>query len=981
MSPRTRYAAVPLRSRMIEMGWIVGYRLRTRLRWWTLLTLLSLVSLNQGCFSTQLIPESAPAGSAAPSSPLLPIFTPTPSSGLSTQCGWSIQDSTTRNQLPAVKLDILVVLPIGTTSYTFRPEVCDPDGKITRYLWFTNTNVGESFVNRDIKDATVTQLKPGNFQFSLVVTDNLGGQTKARAQLFIPAEATPQEIQAGIAPHQGYLAEQAAIVTQPKKTPIQSHPRYLGSNRDLALYHAPLDQMPCGLNGKPSTYGNVFSIKNVWDTYRFGSSPCQGAKLTTDPATHPVFKCFVGTGCSWKFSTAMNALYLLRRLEDCHAQNSGTCQFNSSQVKSIRQAIYHSSVAHFKANMNLSTCPAGTSLQACSKSKGWNLGYAIFDLFSEEPISFWSLFFDVYWDEIATADRTTILASMNPIIDGWLGNQQALHWAYANGNNWSPVQARALIMWAIVFYHEDPRSKAVLKSILDTLWLHRDFYLAEGYYIEGQSYASLSFDPIRDIHRAIRLAFGASLQSVKWEYLKKLTPFYLDYIGTDGRTIDFGDSWIKRGFGTFNPLYSFLVDEMLGLTPLGSTPIPPCVVREFYSNKYYDHGFGSGWSIDPVLARDWEAIASQCSRPTVASGTERVSFLKFGGNASFRVWMPGATQQATQPMTTSASWYYHQADQTYLAIESSSSAFPHRELDFGSLTWTAFGVRFLSDWGYGKIVNSSVPYDMNTNPDFLPSGHNTLYVPEQMAVDAAGKRVTNTDMSQFWKIAGKSDHLVLQNRSVIFLDGSDVYGANQQHGLTQHYYRWVYHAGSGHYVVADWIKMKPGVTSKFQESFYFHARRTTDATTCNVSSDSSMMHIHVSLPSANRLDLSPACNPLNLWSSATATAEAKASITGWSLQAGKFILSSALPFITNLMGGEDRRSFARWMPNTALNEDLRVFVLASGATNSPLPQVAMSRMTDACPLDSTCVNVVIGNQTQRLEFKSESGKMSLHSIQ
>ena len=44
----------------------------------------------------------------------------------------------------------------------------------------------------------------------------------------------------------------------------------------------------------------------------------------------------------------------------------------------------------------------------------------------------------------------------------------------------------------------------------------------------------------------------------------------------------------------------------------------------------------------------------------------------------------------------------HDADKTMLAASAVPNTFAHMEADFGSLIWSAFGSRFLSDLGYGS---------------------------------------------------------------------------------------------------------------------------------------------------------------------------------------------------------------------------------------------------------------------------------------
>lgn len=871
-------------------------------------------------------------------------------------------------------MDILSIAPVGATVFVLDPKVCDPDGSISRYSWFSNSNVGEVLSDRASRRLTVSGLKPGSYEFTLYAYDNKGSQTIAYTQIFVPLDSTPGEIQEGVDPAEGYALEQNEIIHSPAKLPPRGHPRYLGTNSDLADYHAPLDRMGCGMSGKLPGLGDVFSIKAYWEYLTKGVNTCGGATATSDLSKHPLLKCHSSVSCTWSDSQYAETLYLLRRLEQCHSSGGSGCQYTADQVKTLRKNIYSNGIAYFKASLDSRACEASDTVANCTKAKKWNLGYGIYDLFTEVPVRLWALFADIYWDELhnpqvnanATADFEMIKHQFDIVIDGWLNQQKSLHWVYANGNNWSPIQARGLIAWAIVFYYEDSRVKDVLKSILDTLWLHRDYYLAEGYYLEGQSYNTLSFDPLRDINRAIYSAFGRNLRSVKWEYVKKLSRFFLDFIGSDGLTVDFGDSWIKRGWTTMNPIYAQLVDEILHKATLGSTSLSACEMKEFFSNKYYDYGVGGGWSIDPAIARDFETLVSQCSEAQVAPGSMRVGFLPEGGNASFRVFMPNSTVMGS----SAPGLRFKQADQTYLAIEASNSAFPHRELDFGQFIWSAYGVRYLSDWGYGKIVDKSDPYNLTKNVDFLPSGHNTLYVPEQLAVDSSGARIANTDMSQIWKVPGTMQKESIGGFTVFHLDGSAPYGANDTAGLVKYFDRWFISIGNGNFVMIDYVKMKSGVTSRFQESFYSHHRGPNDpASGCDYNSDPSRMHINVSRLSTSVMELAPVCSPLGTSSTSSYGPESIARIYGASREDGAFELAAGPQSWINYSNVEERRSRYRWVPSSALNEDLRLFVLVSATSAARLPSVAITRAASGCSAQAAyCFSVNLAGQIRYLGF-------------
>ena len=104
-------------------------------------------------------------------------------------------------------------------------------------------------------------------------------------------------------------------------------------------------------------------------------------------------------------------------------------------------------------------------------------------------------------------------------------------------------------------------------------------------------------------------AFGLELQSIPWERMEGFSAWAMAFMAADGNTIDFSDSWAKRGWGTFMPLLAHMVDTENG----GVTAEPdPCFAHRFFSNKYYYHGLADPWNVHPALARDWPSIIGAC---------------------------------------------------------------------------------------------------------------------------------------------------------------------------------------------------------------------------------------------------------------------------------------------------------------------------------------------------------------------------------
>ena len=72
--------------------------------------------------------------------------------------------------------------------------------------------------------------------------------------------------------------------------------------------------------------------------------------------------------------------------------------------------------------------------------------------------------------------------------------------------------------------------------------------------------------------------------------------------------------------------------------------------------------------------------------------------------------------------------------------------------DFGTVTWSAWGSRLLSEFGYGTIASTSLSVEDTRRMELLdnnPAGHNTVIVREAFQSQANGDDETEINFSQF----------------------------------------------------------------------------------------------------------------------------------------------------------------------------------------------------------------------------------------
>ncbi|MEO2161773.1 MAG: hypothetical protein ABGY29_04540, partial [bacterium] len=405
-----------------------------------------------------------------------------------------------------------------------------------------------------------------------------------------------------------------------------------------------------------------------------------------------------------------------------------------------------------------------------------------------------------------------------------------------------------------------------------------------------------------------------------------------------------------------------------------------CFVRNFFRNKYYHHPMQYVWDVQPELARDWQAIVGQCAPEDEPASS--IDLWPNGQTAILRAHLEGATQAAQLPPPDGVVGRYEFADNTALAVSAVPNAFPHTELDFGAVTWAAYGSRLLSDMGYGSIGGSFERYDISSYPDNNPAGHNTLVLREAVHPDFF--EIDNTS-----QINGERGTIDLRTRDgveYVELDGSAVYGANdplyggitpqvednrygnrRPAGWLQGFQRLLIPIPGGHYLIADMFRTRPEMGAVTADEFW-HVQSAEMPVTPDQCVDQpphswkdSYVDLEVIAPDTMLLQV--ACHSLVRG----APAESVGRIQGASLHGGRFELGEHINFINRVNQPEDFQR-ARWVPNEAATDGLRVFLLAAATSVDALPATQVTHRSCG---DQECFDVQVDENLYTLTFTDE----------
>ena len=598
-------------------------------------------------------------------------------------------------------------------------------------------------------------------------------------------------------------------------TPPTTRPRVYGTNaqwyaqRVRPFFNAPCDAAAAAGGGWFESVG-VLDAKARFETAARGFKSCSEAAIDGgDITAWSSARKFIEYDSSTPPSTTdgERCLHLLRRLWACAALAGGsyaTCEYNGTEATRLAEAVVAVEMERF----------AATSW-SCGASCGGD-GSAAFDLTTAGPVQYYSLFYDVLDSQpglLSSTNATNVRTTLRAQIDLFRESFNRGGWQLWNGNNWTPHLTIAAIIWAVAFYHEDPVAPDVVRMVNDILWLHRPYYTADGVYTEGVvQYSMMSINGLIEAAVVQRLSFGVAPQAIDTEMLRKVVRYHLASMATDGYVVDFGDSHAQRGWGDLATYNAAMARTLVGGQSISSAPaaLSGCDVRELSASMYGSGGVYDGpWSMEPeILELGLGTLVRSCAwaaTPAQPLGGRTVHIFPHGGFGSMRLPLlpshdtDGSAKAAPcfgsgsseRCVNASLPSLFDNVPYAYLALQARPNSFAHSEVDFGSVVWSAWGARLLSDFGYGTIATAVGEWDMRryAEIDNNPAGHNTVVVREAFASGANSEKINFSQMNK-----GPPGSLTAANVSTnggggaqgsgecVELDGSTVYGSQRANG-------------------------------------------------------------------------------------------------------------------------------------------------------------------------------------------------------
>ena len=812
------------------------------------------------------------------------------------------------------------------------------------------------------------------------------------------------------------------LILDPVHVPSRPHPRLYGSNQHWFAGLQKIRQYDpdCQTTGVASTLGGVVNMKLAWQNRMLSGNDCQ----QTVPASlyqHADAKRYlngdIDTSRAADDNLRLRLIHLIRRERFCREEGY-PCRFPAAEVEELVGALVEQEF------VRLTSAPRAAQAPLWADELGFAADYRFnqywhkantgeFMVLEAAPaFKFWCLLLDVLHQHPALTDqrRAYIESELEAEILSYLKQAEERHWSLYNGNNWTVVLNSAALHWALLNYYEQPeRARRILQVVVETNWLHRDFYLADGGYLEGASYArSASYPYVMTQQRLLMAAFRQPLHSFNWLSGPTISRWLLSSVVNDNRLLDFGDAWAAEGLSGLMALElqfpHHILQQPQSQLQRQSQPqrqrrgdADDCQVRDYFTHNYYDQAFYDPWLVSPWLIRDWQQTVDRCQSGAVTG----VAIFPQSGLAKLASYRDWSLPQQSDPQRL----LYRQTRENALYITTTNNATPHREMDPGSLVWSAFGVRLLADFGYGRIARNYYEYDLfeqvsgnyYNHLDHMLGGNN-LVLPEAMVNYQDGGGVYRYQyQGQVYGYGGELSQPQLGNGVVaLHADLTPVYSQSDGgryarpavEGKLSNYGRWLI-ALDDAFLLVDRIEAKAGTHTLAEDWFYLISDDISD---CQGQPSRS---VDATLVSPSRLTLESRCHPL----SRSAEQRIFASIDGFGLQEGAF--TNAVPgfwprtepffsdsvsqrdgktalAITNQLNRREYRQLWRWQPQQAVATDTRVFVLQASDQAGDLLPVTMS--SQPCS-SSQCLRVNVGERHYQLSMTVEQGKQTISRVE
>jgi len=772
-------------------------------------------------------------------------------------------------------------------------------------------------------------------------------------------------------------------------------------------------------------YG-YFNMKNHFDLAARGFDSCTTSADADIGSWFALSDYFSDNVIPDRQTYGYRAFHLLRRLWYCASQNSGDysmCEYSETETNRLAAAVATKEMQRF-----------GSTTWTCGATCGGN-GDVAFDLTTSEQVNFFVYFYDVFEATglLSQDDLTSLSTTLEQQIEVFKATFMDQKWQLWNGNNWTPHLCHPAMAWAITFWHEkNDLAKEVLAIVNDIMWLHRNYYTNDGdgtsTYTEGVAvYAFMSVQGQSIMATLSRASFGYIPAAIDVETISGLASYFDASMSRDGHFVDFGDSHRKRGWGSPLPFITAAIapaifnGETISMASINSVQARAFSATAygsggFYANPWYVHGeilqFDALTSLRTTLTDESRPLGGKILDVFTVGGYARIQLPlleKRLTNVCFKD-KDGAQNNCIDPDLPSL---WDNIPYAGVYLQARPNTYAHSEVDFGTLTWSAWGARLLSEYGYGTIATSVNKFDMRRYQylDNNAAGHNTVIIREAFL---DGSETINFSQLNYVTGTMSSEITFTDGSTCVLMDGSENYGASRGDGWLDMMKRFVcaMEGGNGSVLLLDLIQTKknrgamslygsqydgldfeePAPASQeltIDEYFYTDTEaeitvtdgKATEVLPYERGSTKRCEHVDVEVQSDPALvALRPACGM-----GGYRDADGLGVISGLSVAAnGQFVYDGLVTSVNRWFTEHAlRKRRFRFVTDKTVNStgDVRAFVLSPSLDTDPLQLPPKVKLQDCSaehgcdgvsPVDCSCIHACLGSELKLVTINNGS---------
>lgn len=167
-----------------------------------------------------------------------------------------------------------------------------------------------------------------------------------------------------------------------------------------------MDSIPCADRAAP--WGGLADIRHQWELSIWTGSSCANS-IKPGILNHTIAaKYYNATFGRVSTDEAMRIMFMIRRVRHCHVVTPQSCPYSLTTINELAQLVVNREFQYFG-------------------SWAWQNQGLGFDLGTQDPMRFWCLYMDIFWNDVNATQRQVIETKFSGLINIFLNEFETRH--------------------------------------------------------------------------------------------------------------------------------------------------------------------------------------------------------------------------------------------------------------------------------------------------------------------------------------------------------------------------------------------------------------------------------------------------------------------------------------------------------------------------------------------------------------------------